>query len=115
VTAVLNKNTDGPTGFGEVASDRGLRQVTQKLLVALIENEVNSALIFVAVARAAYLATKFGDGNAALSKAEAICAQASELARDGCGDAHQMIADRLRELRLAIDATVAADVGKSRF
>jgi hypothetical protein len=56
VTAVLNKNTDGPTGFGEVASDRGLRQVTQKLLVALIENEVNSALIFVAVARAAYLA-----------------------------------------------------------
>jgi len=92
------------SAISERSSDTGLRQITQKLLVGLIENEINSAFIFVAVARTAYSVSKFSDGNSALSKAEAIYAQANELAQDSCGDHQQAIADHLRELRLAIDA-----------
>lgn len=97
----------------EGASNTGLRQITQKLLVGLIENEINSALIFVAVARSAFLAAKFSDGNLALSKAEVIYTQARELARDNCGDSQQAIADRLRELRMAIDGLITGETGKS--
>jgi flagellin-specific chaperone FliS len=75
----------------------------QKLLVALIENEINAAFIFVAVARTAYRAAHFSDGNEALSKAEAIYVQASELARDSNEETKQAIADRFRELRQALD------------
>jgi hypothetical protein len=109
---LLKKRTDDEVVRRERASDTGLRQITQKLLVALVENEINSAFIFVAVARTAYLASKFSDGNAALSKAEAIYAQASELAHDSCGEAQQAIADRLCELRLAIDSLITGDAGK---
>ena len=96
----------------ERSSDSGLRQITQKLLVGLIENEINSAFIFVAVAKTAYSASTFSDGNSALSKAEAIYAQAKELAQDSCGDHQQAIADRLRELRLAIDAIMTGPAGQ---
>jgi hypothetical protein len=94
-------------------SNTGLRQITQKLLVGLIENEINSAFIFVAVARSAFLAAKFSDGNLALSKAEVIYTQARELARDSCGDSQQAIADHLGELRLAIDGLITSEAGKS--
>lgn len=109
---LLKKQTDENSERFERASDTGLRQITQKLLAALIENEINSAFIFVAVARTAFLASKFSDGNSALSKAEAIYAQASELAQDGCGEAQQAITDHLRELRLAIDGLITGDAGK---
>jgi hypothetical protein len=109
--AILKKQGDGEnrTAGGD-GFNSSLRDITQKLLVGLIENEINSAFIFVAVARSGYRAAKFSDGNAALSKAEAIYAQASELARDGCGAAEEAIADRLRELRLAIDCLMSGDV-----
>ncbi len=113
VASILKKRSEGEGPTGERASDMGLRQITQRLLVGLVENEINSAFIFVAVARTAYLAAKFSDGNAALSKAEAIYAQARELARDSCGESQQAIADRLSELRLAIDALMTGEIGKS--
>lgn len=112
VVVILKKRSHEKLPNGEPAADSGLRQITQKLLVGLIESEINSAFIFVAVARTAFLAAKFSDGNDALSKAEAIYAQASELARDNCGLAQQAIADHLRELRLAIDHLITGEVGK---
>jgi hypothetical protein len=108
----LKKRSDENATSGQRSTDTGLRQITQRLLVALIENEINSAFIFVAVARTAFLASKFSDGNTALSKAEAIYAQASELAHDSCGEAQQSIADRLRELRLTIDGLMTGEAGK---
>lgn len=87
----------------EPASGGGLREITQKLLAGLIENEINAAFIFLAVARESNSALNFSEGNSALSKAEAIYVQASELARDASGEAQLAFADRLRELRLAID------------
>ena len=109
--AILKKRSEWDLTGSERASYSGLRQITQKLLVGLIENEINSAFIFAAVARTAFLAAKFSDGNAALSKAEAIYAQASELAHDGCGEAQQAIADHLRELRLTIDGLMTGETG----
>jgi hypothetical protein len=79
----------------------------------LIENEINSALIFVAVARIDYLSARFSDGDAALAKAEAFYAQASELARDSSSTkTNQAIADSLRELRSAIDTLRCGQAGK---
>ena len=109
----LSKRSDADATSGERGSGSGLRQITQKLLAGLIENEINSAFLFVAVARTAYLAINISDGNSALSKAEAIYGQACELARDSCGESQQAIADRLRELRLAIDALIAGETSKS--
>ncbi len=97
---------------GNEEAGGGLRQISQHLLVALIENEINSALIFTSVARSAFLATKFSDGNSALSKAEAIYGQALELSRDELGDKTEMISNRLRELRSAIDVLIGGETGK---
>ena len=104
VAVTLKKRADGEPAKEARTQETGLRDVTQKLLAALIDNEINSAFIFVAVAKTAYRAAQFSDGNSALSKAEAIYAQASELARDSCGNEQPAIADRLRELRQAVDA-----------
>ena len=97
---------------GEPATGSGLRQITQKLLVGLIENEINAAFIFVAVARTAYSAINFPEGDSALSKAEAIYVQASELAHETCGEAQLAFADRLRELRQAIDGVMTTSEGR---
>lgn len=88
-----------------------LREVAERLLRGLIENEINSALIFVAVARTAFRAAEFSDGNAALSKAEAIYAQAKELAHDSSPASQQAIADSLRELRRSIDDLLLGRTG----
>ena len=112
VAATLKKRADGERTRETPSPETGLRDITQKLLAGLIENEINSAFIFVAVARTAYRAAQFCDGNAALSKAEAIYAQASELARDSCGEGQPAIADRLRELQLAIDALMKGESEK---
>ncbi len=106
----MKKRGDGERAGGESGFDTGLRDITQKLLVALIESEINSAFIFfVAVARTAYLAADFSAGNAAISKAGAIYLQASELSRDISGEALQAIADSLGELRQAIDGVMTGD------
>ena len=81
-------------------SDQNQRGMASELLRKLVESEINAGFIFVDVARGDYKAAKFPEGNAALSKAEAIYAQASELAREVSIKA---TADRLRELRSAID------------
>jgi hypothetical protein len=108
----LKKRGDGERSDGGRASDTGLRDITKTLLIWLIESEINSAFIFVAVARTAYLAANFSDGNTARSKAEAIYLQASELARDSCGEAQQAIADHLRDLRQAIDGLMTGEVNE---
>lgn len=107
---LLKKNDDAEIQSGGAPIVGGsLRQVTQGLLVALVVNEINSALIFVAVARSAFSNGRESEGHSALSKAEAIYAQATELARDSCGDKQEAIADSLRELRLAIDALITGE------
>jgi len=62
-------------------------------------------------ARSAYRAAKFSDASAALSKAEAIYAQASELAQESGAVNIQATADRLRELRSAIDHLMSGEAG----
>jgi hypothetical protein len=107
VTAILKKQNDTKR-----EPESGLSNITQQLLAGLVENEINSAFIFVAVAQTAYRLGHFSDGNAALRKAETIHAQAAELARDACGtETQQAIADRLRELRTAIASLLIGDVG----
>ncbi len=96
---------------GFLLLDPSDRSLPQQLLARLIESEINSALIFVAVARNAYRAAKFSDASAALSKAEAIYAQASELAHDSGAVNSQATADRLRELRSAIDHLMSGEAG----
>jgi hypothetical protein len=91
------------------SSDPSDQSLTQRLLARLIESEINSALIFVAVARNAYRAGQFSDASAALFKAEVIYAQASKLAHDSGAINQQATADHLRELRLAIDNLMSAN------
>jgi len=80
------------------------REITKELVERLIENEIDAAFFFLDVARNDFRAETFSDGDAALSKAEAIYLQASELAREGSGgNSNQAIADSLRELRSTID------------
>jgi hypothetical protein len=94
-----------------IVLDPADKSLPQQLLARLIESEINSALIFVAVARTAYRAAKFSDASAALSKAEAIYAQASELAHDSGAVNIQATADHLRELRSAIDYLMSGEAG----
>jgi len=90
------------------------KRLTHRLLARLIENEINSALLFVAVARNAYDAAQFSEGDASLSKAEAIYAQASELAQDIGMENKQATADHLRELRLAIDSLKSGESAENK-
>ena len=112
VAAILKERGDDECMGEERTSDTRLRDVTQKLVLALIESEINAAFIFLAVARTAYRSAKVADGNTALSKAEAIYLQVPELARDIGGEAKQAIADQLSELRQAVDGLRTGDVGK---
>jgi hypothetical protein len=90
---------------------KDLQNITRELMLRLIENETNSAFIFAATARTAYRAAEFSEGNAALSKAEAIYVQASELARDGGVERDQATAERISELRAVIDVLARAKRG----
>jgi hypothetical protein len=92
----------GPTLGGKVLLEK-LPDLSHDLLLKLIDNEINSALMFVAVARNAYRAARFSEGNFALSKAEAIHVQASELAQGAKKEQKEMISSRLAELKSAID------------
>ena len=87
-----------------------LPNLSHDLLLKLIENEINVALMFVAVARNAYRAAKFSEGNSALSKAEAIHVQASELAEGAKKEEKQKISSRLQELKAAIDWLMTGDL-----
>ena len=87
-----------------------LPDLSHDLLLKLIENEINVALMFVAVAGSAYRAAKFSEGNAALSKAEAIHVQASELAEGAKTEEKKIISKRLQELKAAIDWLMTGDL-----
>ena len=81
--------------------------VAHEMIVRLIESEINAAYIFVNVAENCYRCGNLLEGTAALSKAEAIYAQASTLAQD---NGTQATADSLRELRRAIDGLASTQV-----
>jgi hypothetical protein len=90
--------------------ETGLRDLCRQLLVKVVANEIDSGFIFLEVAWRAYLSADGAHGYAALSKAEAIYAQARELAdgSEGWGGEKwpPQVASRLGQLRTAIDSLV---------
>ena len=69
----------------------------------MIENEINTGFVFVAVARKAYADAKFPEANAALVKAEALHDQLSVRAQGSSAAQIRAVTHQLSELRAAID------------
>jgi hypothetical protein len=74
-----------------------------ELLLKVIENEIASGMMFVAVAKSAYRASTFSDGSLALSKAEAIYLHAANLAHGLTPQESEAVERKLQQLRSSIE------------
>ena len=79
------------------------QNIPREYLLKMIENEINSGFVFVAVARKAYADAKFSEANAALAKAEALHSEASDIAQGSQVAQIRAVTHQLSELRAAID------------
>jgi hypothetical protein len=79
------------------------QNIPREYLLKMIENEINSGFVFVAVARKAYADAKFPEANAALTKAEELHSQASDIAQGSQAAQIRAVTHQLSELRAAID------------
>jgi hypothetical protein len=81
-----------------------------ELLLKVIENEIVSGMMFVAVAQSAYRASKFSDGSLALSKAEASYLHAAHLANGLTSQESEAVERKLQQLRSSIECLMRSNV-----